>query len=87
MGELATPKTNLLGLTRAGRTSEAREQFAAVVKLDPGFVEAHLNLGVALAKEGRFAEAIPEFEEVLRRNPNHADARRFLELAQRQAGQ
>jgi Flp pilus assembly protein TadD len=47
--------------------------------------EAHLNLGVALAREQRFAEAVEQFRETLRLDPGNATAQKFLEQAQARA--
>ena len=49
------------------------------MRLKPDFIEAHFNLGVALAKERRFAEAQRHFRETLRLEPNHPMARKYLE--------
>jgi cytochrome c-type biogenesis protein CcmH/NrfG len=50
-----------------------------VVRLRPDSSDAHLNLGVALAKQRRFAEAATEFEAVLRLDPANSTAKKYLE--------
>ena len=43
-----------------GRLPDAIDEFAAAVRSDPGFVEAHLNLGNALAEApGQLSELSP----------------------------
>ena len=49
----------------------------------PDFAEAHLNLGVALARERRFDQAIQQFQETLRIDPRNAAAKTYLEQALR----
>jgi Flp pilus assembly protein TadD len=49
------------------------------VGLEPGYAEAHNNLGSVLAQAGRVREAIAEYEEALRIRPGYAKARANLE--------
>ena len=51
------------------------------VRLQPDFVNARFNYGVALAREQRYAEAAQQFQEVLRRQPDHAAAKSALARA------
>ena len=83
MGARYTRATTLL---EAGRFAEAAEEFRAVLEVAPGAVQAHNNLGVALASLGRMNEAIDAFERALVLRPDFADARRNLAFArERQA--
>ena len=68
---------NSLGLvlTREGKTADARDHFAAAVRLNPGFAEAQSNLGSALAAEGQLAEAIAHYQEALRLKPDYTEPR------------
>jgi tetratricopeptide (TPR) repeat protein len=61
-------------LQAAGRAAEANAQFARATELEPGYVAARYNWGVALFDQGRNADAITQFEAALRLAPNHADA-------------
>ena len=70
-------------LAAQGKDTEAMEHFAAALRAKPDMSEAHLNMGVALAKKQRFAEAIGQFQEVLRIDPADAQARKYLEAARR----
>jgi FkbM family methyltransferase len=48
------------------------------LKLNPGFSEAHNNLGIALAELERWPEAMSAFEEALRLSPSNQLARNNL---------
>ena len=64
-----------------GNLTEALGQFAEVVRLQPDFVNARFNYGVALARQQRYAEAAQQFQETLRRQPDHSAAKSALERA------
>ena len=49
----------------SGRTAEAREAFAAVLKQNPSFAFAEYQLGLIASADGRWQEAIDHFEHVL----------------------
>jgi protein O-mannosyl-transferase len=74
---------NSLGLllTRAGKTADARDRFAAAARLNPGFAEAHSNLASALMRDGHPAGALPHYREALRLDPNLAQAHNGLGAA------
>jgi Flp pilus assembly protein TadD len=65
---------------------EAAEQFARVVRLQPGHAEAHFNLGVAFARQKRFDEAAREFRQTLSLQPGHPSAGEMLQRALRLSG-
>jgi len=44
-----------------GQTSEARQMYEAVLEKNPDFLQAHVNLGIALHAEGREDEALEHF--------------------------
>jgi Flp pilus assembly protein TadD len=56
----------------------AQVEFEEVIRLQPGYAEGHLNLGIALARHGRFADAVAEFNEALRLEPQNRKAQEFL---------
>jgi Flp pilus assembly protein TadD len=58
-----------VGLLREGRFREAAEQFAAVLRLQPGHAGAHNNLGMALAGVGELDAAAERFREASRLGP------------------
>lgn len=53
---------------------EAITYFTRVVNVDPEYLNARINLGVALSRVGRPLEAIPHFQFVLSREPTNAEA-------------
>lgn len=76
-----------LGLAIAdqpGRAAEAITHYRAALRMQPASVEAHSDLGSALAKDGRFDPAIAEFEAALRLAPDCAICRANLAIARGQ---
>jgi Flp pilus assembly protein TadD len=72
-----------LGVTlhAAERYAEAVEQFVYALNINPRYVEARLNHGVALQSLGRTEEARAEYEKVLGLDPeNHAAKERLENL-------
>jgi tetratricopeptide (TPR) repeat protein len=71
---------NLLGiaLTGAGRVDAGAERFRQALAVDPEFVPARKNLGVAEFNRGRLAEAGPHLEAVLQRTPDDDVAHLYL---------
>ena len=68
---LATPKL-------AGSESdldEAAAHLAEALRLNPGYAEAHNNMGGVLQRRGRFEAAIAEHEQAFRLNPDLVEAR------------
>ncbi len=51
---------------RAGQWDEAAEEFSRAAKLDAGFSEAYLALGMSLASARKYAEAVPPLESYVR---------------------
>jgi tetratricopeptide (TPR) repeat protein len=68
-------------LGRAGKLAEAEVAFRRTLQIDPAYVSARVDLGVALAQQLRFADAIVEFEATLRQQPGHPAAKAYLETA------
>ena len=66
---------------REGQLGEAGEGFAAIVKENPSFAEAHLNLGLVLQEQNRFEEAIASFQRALTLKPKLRGANLFLGVA------
>lgn len=67
----------------AHRYQDAIDEFRAALKWNPDSVEAHNNLGIALASIGRMDEAVDEFKQALAIEPGFEDARRNLAMATR----
>ncbi len=53
-------------------------EFQEALELDPGLVEAQVNLGNVLARRGRTAEAIVGFERALQLDPDFTSAHNGL---------
>jgi predicted TPR repeat methyltransferase len=68
--------TDLAGLAERhrmdGRLGEAEQKYREAIALDPGYVEAHNNLGSILQASGRVAEATSHFVQAFRINPKDA---------------
>ena len=52
------------------RLTEAVAEYQAALRIKPDNVEAHYNMGNALASQGRIAEAMAEYRETLRLRPD-----------------
>jgi Flp pilus assembly protein TadD len=61
----------------------AIEQLRVALTWNPASVEAHNNLGIALASVGRTDEAVHEFRQALAIDPAFEDAQRNLAMATR----
>ena len=59
---------------KAGRTTEAIEQYRRAIDVKPDFGEGYCHLGNALARAGRTAEAIENYQLAIRTVPDYADA-------------
>jgi tetratricopeptide (TPR) repeat protein len=62
------------------RFDEAKDEFIAAARLDPGDGDAHANLGLAYFYQGRLEEAANEFNVALSLDPELAKAHDFLEI-------
>jgi tetratricopeptide (TPR) repeat protein len=52
------------------------DDFDAAIKLDPDYIDALNNRGLAYVGRGAYDRAIEDFERVLKLNPNDVDALR-----------
>jgi Flp pilus assembly protein TadD len=68
-------------LQHSNRTSEAMEQYRAVLRLKPDHLDANLNLGIALIGSRRVQEATNHLGAALRVNPHYARAQGAMGLA------
>ena len=57
-------------LAGAGRGEEAIARYGLVLALDPGLIELHTNIGLALVRLGRPAEAVPTASACWRGTPS-----------------
>jgi len=55
-----------VALTYGGKPNEAADSLRRALELDPGYTEAHNNMGVVLLNQGKVNEAISHFREAIR---------------------
>lgn len=67
---------------REGKLDQAAAGFAAVVKHQPTFAEAHFNLGLAYEEQGKYEEAIASFRKALTLKPRLRGANLFLGIVE-----
>jgi tetratricopeptide (TPR) repeat protein len=60
-------------LEAKGDSAGAISHFAAAVRLNPDYAEAHYDWGLALARAGRLPEAISHYEKAVRLSPGSAE--------------
>jgi tetratricopeptide (TPR) repeat protein len=58
-----------------GKLTEAINHYTEALRINPEFVEAHINMGVALFKNTRIEEAFWHYSEALRLDPSSVPAR------------
>ena len=73
--------TSALPLPHQGKLDEAIADYREAIRLKPDYLEAHSNLGVALASQGKPEEAIAECREAIRLKPGLAEAHSNLGFA------
>jgi curved DNA-binding protein CbpA len=61
--------------------AQAQHEWIQAVKLIPGFVNAHFNLGILVGSQGNFKDAVACFERVVKQNPADYDAKKVLSSA------
>ncbi|MGH7993499.1 MAG: tetratricopeptide repeat protein, partial [Limisphaerales bacterium] len=57
-----------------GRVEEAVAQYQKALQINPGFAEAHNDLGAALFQQGKVDEAIVQYQRALQIKPDYAEA-------------
>jgi len=57
-----------------GETEEAIDALQTAITLNPGYYDAHMELGAILGTQGRLDEAIAQFKEALRIIPDSTEA-------------
>ena len=63
---------------REGKLDEAAAGFAAAVKRQPAFAEAHFNLGLVDEELGKYEDAVSSLREALKLKPRLHGANLFL---------
>jgi len=85
--DVATRFDRAVALQQSGKMLEAVDAYREVIRLRPGYVEAHANLGVVLARLGRYEESVAAYESALRLAPTVVPIRFNLGIAHYRAGQ
>lgn len=72
---------NRLGvvLTAKGNDEEAIDQFVAAIRINPRYVEAHINLAIAYYELGYTEQAKAHYQQVLEYDPDNRVAREALQ--------
>ncbi len=71
---------------QAQQIPEAIEHFSRATRLDAGFVDAFLGLGMALVFNKQYAEAIPPLETVEKSRPTNSTGHYYLSIAYGRVG-
>ena len=66
-----------------GQIDAAIAHYERALELEPDFVEAHSNLGLAHQTRGEITRAVEHFQQALEIRPDYAPARINLEQARR----
>ncbi len=76
-----TGALNLLGmeLAKTGKSDQAESLLKKAIRLEPGFSEAHNNLGVIHIMRDELAKAAEKFRDAIEANPANAKAKENLE--------
>ena len=70
-----------------GQKDKAVDMLRKVLELDPGFCDAHIQLGHVLLDDGLVEDAIGEFTYVIKCDPNSNDAKLGLGMAHARKGE
>ncbi len=74
-------------LQQQGKLAEAADEYRALLKRKPDYLEAHANLGVVLARLGKYEEAVASYEAALKLSPQMTPLLLNLGIAHYRAGQ
>lgn len=61
-------------LYREGDYAEACKAYQQAVQVEPDYIEAYNNWGLALAAQGKYAEAIEQYQQAIKLNPDYVEA-------------
>ena len=75
-GDLMVNSGNVL--RALGREAKAVKRYEDALRVDPGLVAAHFNLGALHLQANRFPQAVDQFEQALKIDPNYAAAHTSL---------
>ncbi len=71
---------------RAGQWDTANQHFSRAIKIDAGFSEAYLALGMSLAASGKFEAAVAPLEQYVKLQPDDPAGHYQLAIAYRRTG-
>ena len=78
----ADVRAKLAGALRdSGEREKAIEEYELVIKQNPNYVPARLNLGLSLYAAGRRDDAVKQWRTVLEISPGNRNAELYLQLA------
>jgi tetratricopeptide (TPR) repeat protein len=66
---------------QSGYMEAPAELTQQAIRIDPDYVKAHCNLGIAYGKSGKYKEAIDAFKQAIRINPDYSEAHFNLGVA------
>ncbi|MEE8581331.1 MAG: tetratricopeptide repeat protein, partial [Myxococcota bacterium] len=69
-----------LALREAGLPDRAVREFQRVLRADPEFLDARVQLGLTYYTLGRTEDALEEWRGVLENDPSREDAQMYLRL-------
>ena len=69
-----------VGLVLPGRADDAIAEYLEALRIDPGFADAHKNVGLEYARKGLMDKAEFHWRRALQINPGYADIRARLQL-------
>ena len=84
--DLSAQFNRALQLQQQGKLVEAAEEYRALLKIKPDYVEAHANFGVVLSQLGRYDEAVVAYESALKLAPQLTPILLNLGIAHYRAG-
>jgi curved DNA-binding protein CbpA len=61
--------------------NQAQHEWVYCIKIIPGFVNAHYNLGILYGYQGNFKDAVSCFERAIKYNPGDYEAKKTLSTA------
>ena len=72
--DMAEAQYNLASVYLETRRRRAREAFERVTAIDPGYPDAHFQIGLLLESDGKRHEAISAYQREIKANPAHPRA-------------
>lgn len=61
--------------------NQAQHEWVLALKIAPGFINSHFNLGILFGYQGNFKDSVSCFERALKYNPNDYEAKKTMSMA------